>query len=142
MGASKPPEPSSPVRPPEPPQSPRSRARKLVGTKLSEEQAGRAADLIMKLEPFVSGKRTAGLDEIWTFFDMQKPPGNSFTEGDATAKSLRGKMNRQRLLLHPDKNAHPEAEKTFKFLEQCNQRLAQSYTRCSESSRQKTQREE
>jgi len=136
------PEPAGP--PPEPPQSPRTRARKLVGDRLGEAQAERAAELILKLEPYVDGKKTAYLDDIWTFFDVPKPPGNSFSEGDSTAKSLKGKLNRQRLLLHPDKNGHPQAEKTFKFLEQCNQRLQDTCMRGGrrESARQRTQREE
>lgn len=114
----------------------------LVGTKLGKDKAGEAAHLIKQLEPFVSGTRAAGLDEIWTFFDMKKPRGKNFSEGDATAKTLHGKMNRQRLLLHPDKNSHPKAEQTFKFLEQCHQRLVQSYTRSRESKEEKAQREE
>jgi len=131
--------------PPPKPQTPRTRARTLVGTKLSEEQAAKAAAIIMKLEPFVKGQKKASLDEIWTFLDVDKPFGNSYKEGDPTAKSLRGKMNRQRLLLHPDKNMHPDAEATFKFLEQCNQRLIDSCMRKAggnESTAQRTRREE
>jgi len=128
-----------------PPESPRTRARTLVGTRLSSEQAARAADLILLLEPFVDGKRVAQLEDIWTFLDVPKPPGNSFWEGDSTAKQLRSKLNRQRLLLHPDKNGHPSAERTFKFLEQCNDRLTKSCMRSvarSESSAEKMRREE
>ena len=94
----------------------------------------------------LTGVREATLDQIWTFFDVPKPSGNSFREGDAVSKTLRGKINRQRLLLHPDKNAHPAAEKTFKYLEQCNQRLTNSCMRKDagrgESAKQKAEREE
>lgn len=133
-----------PAPKPEPPQSPRTQARSLVGSKLSSEQAAKAADAILMLQPYVEGKRTATVDQIWTFFDVPKPPGNSFREGDAVSKTLRGKINRQRLLLHPDKNAHPAAEKTFKYLEQCNQRLTNSCMRkeAGESAKQRAEREE
>lgn len=132
--------------PAQPPLSPRTRARSLVGTRLGAEQAAKAADAILALEPFVSGNRTASLDDIWTFFDLPRPSGGSFQESDAVAKSLRAKLNRQRLLLHPDKNGHPDAEKTFKYLEQCNRRLTDSCMRRTpgsyETSAQRTRREE
>ncbi|CAJ1414626.1 unnamed protein product, partial [Effrenium voratum] len=67
-------------------------------------------------------------------------------------QQLKGKLNRQRLLFHPDKNGHPEAgpegdseidaEKTFKFLEVCHRKLMTSYTRQTESVHQRTRREE
>ena len=77
------------------------------------------------------------LDDIWLFFELPR---------NATEQELRSKMKRQRLLLHPDKNQHPDAEKTFKFLEQCNQRLIDCCMRRSsghnESAAQRTRREE
>jgi len=141
--------PPAPARPPRPnparPVSPRTTAQALVGTRLGAAQAMRAAEAIVSLAPFVAGRRSPALDEIWGFFEMPKPPGGCFNEKDAVAQTLKTKLNRQRLLLHPDKNAHPDAELTFKFLEQCHMRLVGACMRTSgwtESVAQRTRREE
>eukprot|EP00746_Dinoflagellata_sp_MGD_P147295 gnl/MRDRNA2_/MRDRNA2_79664_c0_seq2.p1 gnl/MRDRNA2_/MRDRNA2_79664_c0~~gnl/MRDRNA2_/MRDRNA2_79664_c0_seq2.p1 ORF type:complete len:311 (+),score=69.08 gnl/MRDRNA2_/MRDRNA2_79664_c0_seq2:114-1046(+) len=76
---------------------------------------------------------------------MEVAPGQFFSANDKVIQTLKAKLNRQRLLFHPDKNAHPEAEQTFKFLEQCHQRLVTyriQSTRRSESHAEKTKREE
>lgn len=126
--------------------SPRSATRKLVGDRLGAAQADRAAEKILALAPFVSGRRRPSLDEIWGFFDMSVPPYSPHGVQDSVVQQLRGKLNRQRLLMHPDKNAHPEAERTFKFLEQCHERLVGAVSRrgsrVAESAHQRAQREE
>lgn len=83
------------------------------------------------------------LDEMWGFFNLE-PPGSrrSMADSDPLLQQLKSKLNRQRLLFHPDKNGHPEAEKTFKFLEVCHQKLMLAYTRQKESVHQRTRREE
>merc|ERR1712224_731761 len=76
---------------------------------------------------------------------MTVAPGSRFAASDNKVQTLKAKLNRQRLLFHPDKNGHPDAEKTFKFLEQCHQRLTiycvQGSGR-SESMADRTRREE
>jgi len=132
----------------QPPKSPRSAALELVGSRLAAEQATRAAEKIVFLKPFVEGKQVVSLETIWTFFDLPvQPGGKNFEPDDKVIQGLKSKLNRQRLLLHPDKNGHPEAEKTFKFLEQNYQRLMQCAVRkvgarASESVQQRTRREE
>merc|ERR1719389_38556 len=83
---------------------------------------------------------------IWGFLDMQAPSQNRLDPQDPVLKTLRAKMNRQRLILHPDKNGHPDAEKTFKYLEQSYQRLTGVFlrkdSRRNESVHQRTRREE
>lgn len=132
---------------PEPPvQSPRSAARALVGDRLSAEQAAKAAEKILALRRFVNGDSVATLGQIWGFFDMPVPSGTTFNSKDPAVQTLKSKLNRVRLLLHPDKNGHPDAERTFKFLEQSHQRLLASCVRgdvrSAESVHQRTRREE
>jgi len=51
------------------------------------------------------------LDEMWGFFDLDPPASRrSMDPTDPLLQRLKGKLNRQRLLFHPDKNGHPEAE--------------------------------
>jgi len=133
----------SPTRP----ETPRSAARSLVGTRLGAEQAAKAAEKIVSLRPFVEGRQAATLNSIWGFFDISVPSGvASFDPQDKVVQDLKAKLNRLRLLMHPDKNGHPEAEPTFKFLEQCHQRLVGAFVRraghASESVQQRTRREE
>jgi len=89
-----------------------------------------------KTQPYIS--------DLWDFFEMERPKDISFKEGDPLAKTLKGKINRQRLLLHPDKNAHPDAAETFKFLEQCYQRILDTCQQKQhyETAREKAKREE
>ena len=48
---------------------------------------------------------------MWAFFDMPAPTSSrSMDPSDPVMQTLKGKLNRQRLLFHPDKNGHPEAE--------------------------------
>lgn len=132
-------------KPSPPPQSPRSAARELVGNRLNSEQATKAAEKIICLRPYVSGQLSATLDQLWSFFDMNVAAGSRFDANDKVIQTLKAKLNRQRLLFHPDKNGHPEAEKTFKFLEQCHQRLTIYCVKKagrSESMVDKTRREE
>lgn len=128
------------------PDTPRTAARKLVGARMGTEQAAKAAEKIVTLRPYVSGEQVTSLNSIWKFFDMVVPDGSSFDANDPVMVTLKGKLNRQRLLLHPDKNGHPDAEKTFKFLEQCHQRLTGVFlrkdSRRNESVHQRTRREE
>jgi len=125
------------------PETPRSAAKRMVGSRLSTEQA---AEKIMALQPYVKSRKVAQLTAIWGFFDMEVPRSKSLDPQDRIMQTLKTKLNRLRLLLHPDKNSHPDAEATFKFLEQCHQRLMSSF--CSKSSRsaetvhQRTRREE
>ena len=57
------------------------------------------------------------LDEMWAFFDMPAPTSSrSMDQSDPVMQTLKGKLNRQRLLFHPDKNGHPEAEEDQKHL--------------------------
>lgn len=50
------------------------------------------------------------LDEMWGFFDLDAPASRrSMDASDPLLQKLKGKLNRQRLLFHPDKNGHPEA---------------------------------
>lgn len=53
------------------------------------------------------------LNDMWGFFDLE-PPGSSrsMDSSDPLLQKLKGKLNRQRLLFHPDKNGHPEAAET------------------------------
>lgn len=142
------PKPTRPTRPakevPKPkPLSPRSQARQLVGTRMSEEQAAKAVDKILALRSYVDRVEPIDLDEMWGFFDLDPPASRrSMDPTDPLLQRLKGKLNRQRLLFHPDKNGHPEAEKTFKFLEVCHRKLMTSYTRQTESVHQRTRREE
>lgn len=54
------------------------------------------------------------LDEMWGFFDLDPPASRrSMDPTDPLLQRLKGKLNRQRLLFHPDKNGHPEAELTL-----------------------------
>jgi hypothetical protein len=96
------------------------------------------------LKPYVAGVRISTLDSIWGFFDMPIPEGKNFEADDPVIQTLKGKLNRQRLLLHPDKNGHPDASSTFKFLEQCHARLTSVFVRRArvESVHQRTRREE
>mmetsp|Transcript_66851 Transcript_66851/g.157505 ORF Transcript_66851/g.157505 Transcript_66851/m.157505 type:complete len:474 (-) Transcript_66851:160-1581(-) len=143
---SKAPAPPTPAPKPKPkpkPLSPRSQAKELVGSRLSPEQAQKAAEKILSLRPFVERTDPINLDEMWAFFDMPAPTSSrSLDPSDPVLQTLKGKLNRQRLLFHPDKNGHPEAEKTFKFLEVCHQKLMRAYTRQGESVQQRTRREE
>lgn len=128
---------------PKTPTSPRSQARQLVGTRMSEEQATKAVDKILALRPHVDRVDPIDLDDMWGFFDLDAPSSRrSMDPTDPLLQKLKGKLNRQRLLFHPDKNGHPEAEKTFKFLEVCHRKLMTSYTRQTESVHQRTRREE
>lgn len=142
------PKPTRPTRPPAKvpkpkPLSPRSQARQLVGTRMSEEQAAKAVDKILALRSYVDRVEPIDLDEMWGFFDLDPPASRrSMDPTDPLLQRLKGKLNRQRLLFHPDKNGHPEAEKTFKFLEVCHRKLMTSYTRQTESVHQRTRREE
>ena len=119
-------------------ESPRAVARGLVGLKLGTEQALKAAEKIVQLRPFVQG-RSCTKEQIWGFFDL---PPTRFREEDVMTMQakLKTKLNRMRLLLHPDKNCHPDAEQTFKFLEQCHGRLVN--VRQRETVRERTMREE
>eukprot|EP00931_Biecheleriopsis_adriatica_P091921 TRINITY_DN65768_c0_g1_i1.p1 TRINITY_DN65768_c0_g1~~TRINITY_DN65768_c0_g1_i1.p1 ORF type:complete len:493 (-),score=106.43 TRINITY_DN65768_c0_g1_i1:42-1520(-) len=135
--------PATPASPPRAPLSPRSEARELVGNRLNAEQAKNAAEKILGLRAYVSGGKTPALSEIWSFFDLPTPQAISFDPQDKVMQTLKAKLNRQRLLFHPDKNCHPEAEVTFKFLEVSYQRLVTSFSRRrSETVHQRTRREE
>ena len=101
----------------------RTAARELVGSRLNADHAEKAARIIIMLKPFMDGKRTPFPDELWGFFDMERPHKPRLDADDPIIKTLRGKLNRQRLLLHPDKNAHPDAEQSFKYLENSFARL-------------------
>lgn len=131
---------AKPAKPP----SPRTAARALVGNRLSEEQVKAAAEKILALQPYVTGEKdNVALEQMWTFFDMPIPDGLSFDPQHRAIQSLKAKLNRQRLLFHPDKNCHPDAEKTFKFLEVCHQKLVKAFVRQrQESVHQRTRREE
>ncbi|CAE8616966.1 unnamed protein product [Polarella glacialis] len=132
-----------PPHKPKRPLSPKSAACVLVGARLSTEQARTAAEKIVALRLHVAGQQPPSLDLVWSFFDMPVPSGLAFDSQDQVFQSLKAKLNRQRLLFHPDKNCHPEAELTFKFLEQCHQRLVRAFTRGGgESVHQRTRREE
>lgn len=140
--------PATPAPKPKPkpkpkPLSPRSQAKELVGSRMSPEQAQKAAEKIISLRSYVERTDPINLDEMWAFFDMPAPTSSrSMDPSDPVMQTLKGKLNRQRLLFHPDKNGHPEAEKTFKFLEVCHQKLMRAYTRQGESVHQRTRREE
>lgn len=130
---------------PQKPDTPRTTARRLVGSRLSAEQAAKAAEKIVSMRPFVEGQKAASLNLTWSFFDMPLPEENSFDPQHRVVQTLKAKLNRQRLLLHPDKNGHPDAERTFKFLEECHSRLTKAFVRHInryESVQQRTQREE
>ncbi|CAK9067172.1 unnamed protein product [Durusdinium trenchii] len=110
---------------------------------MSEEQATKAAEKILALRSYVDRLDPIDLDEMWGFFDLDAPASRrSMDASDPLLQKLKGKLNRQRLLFHPDKNGHPEAEKTFKFLEVCHRKLMTAYTRQTESVHQRTRREE
>lgn len=80
---------------------------------------------------------------MWSFFDMEPPSERTLDQQHPVMQTLKAKLNRQRLLFHPDKNCHPEAEKTFKFLEQCYQKLFAAFAvRNNETIHQRTRREE
>lgn len=54
------------------------------------------------------------LDDMWGFFDLDAPSSRrSMDPTDPLLQKLKGKLNRQRLLFHPDKNGHPEAGGDF-----------------------------
>ena len=54
------------------------------------------------------------LDDMWGFFDLDAPSSRrSMDPTDPLLQKLKGKLNRQRLLFHPDKNGHPEARGDF-----------------------------
>ncbi|CAE7629507.1 gnl [Symbiodinium pilosum] len=141
-----PPAPPAPKPKPKPkpkPLSPRSQAKELVGSRMNPEQAEKAAEKIMSLRAYVQRTDPINLDEMWAFFDLPAPTSSrSMDPSDPVMQKLKGKLNRQRLLFHPDKNGHPEAERTFKFLEVCHQKLTRAYTRQGESVHQRTRREE
>ncbi|CAE7601622.1 gnl [Symbiodinium natans] len=138
-----PPAPAPKPKPKPKPLSPRSQAKELVGSRMSPEQAQKAAEKILSLRSYVERTDPINLDEMWAFFDMPAPTSSrSMDPSDPIMQTLKGKLNRQRLLFHPDKNGHPEAEKTFKFLEVCHQKLMRAYTRQGESVHQRTRREE
>ncbi|CAE7039599.1 gnl [Symbiodinium sp. KB8] len=147
-GVATPAPPATPAPKPKPkpkpkPLSPRSQAKELVGSRMSPEQAQKAAEKIISLRSYVERADPINLDEMWAFFDMPAPTSSrSMDPSDPVMQTLKGKLNRQRLLFHPDKNGHPEAEKTFKFLEVCHQKLMRAYTRQGESVHQRTRREE
>lgn len=147
-GVATPAPPATPAPKPKPkpkpkPLSPRSQAKELVGSRMSPEQAQKAAEKIISLRSYVERADPINLDEMWAFFDMPAPTSSrSMDPSDPVMQTLKGKLNRQRLLFHPDKNGHPEAEKTFKFLEVCHQKLMRAYTRQGESVQQRTRREE
>ncbi|CAJ1335086.1 unnamed protein product [Effrenium voratum] len=124
------------------PLSPRSQAKQLVGSRMSEEQATKAAEKILALRRHVLRTDPISLEEMWGFFDLSAPRSRCLDASEPIMQQLKGKLNRQRLLFHPDKNGHPEAEKTFKFLEVCHRKLMTSYTRQTESVHQRTRREE
>lgn len=53
------------------------------------------------------------LNDMWGFFDLEPPSSSrSMDSSDPLLQKLKGKLNRQRLLFHPDKNGHPEAAET------------------------------
>ena len=60
---------------------------------------------------------------MWGFFDLDAPSSRrSLDPTDPLLQKLKGKLNRQRLLFHPDKNRHPEAGRFssfFSFKEIC-----------------------
>eukprot|EP00930_Biecheleria_cincta_P068188 TRINITY_DN5538_c0_g1_i2.p1 TRINITY_DN5538_c0_g1~~TRINITY_DN5538_c0_g1_i2.p1 ORF type:complete len:473 (-),score=95.28 TRINITY_DN5538_c0_g1_i2:53-1471(-) len=136
--------PKAPSAKPAQPPSPRTAARALVGNRLSEEQVKTAAEKILALQPYVTcEKDNVALEHMWSFFDMPIPEGLSFDPQHRVIQALKAKLNRQRLLFHPDKNCHPDAEKTFKFLEVCHQKLVKAFVRQRhETVHQRTRREE
>jgi len=119
-------------------------AQELVGAKLGAEQARWAAAKIVQLAPFIGrNARQADLGDMWTFFDMTISQGAGVRCEHALRVKLKANLNRHRLLLHPDKNSHPQAEQTFKFMESCHARLIRTYARQSaETMHQRTRREE
>mmetsp|Transcript_1521 Transcript_1521/g.3200 ORF Transcript_1521/g.3200 Transcript_1521/m.3200 type:complete len:505 (-) Transcript_1521:81-1595(-) len=147
-GQAAPPKSHSRPEAPAPPKSPRTAAREAIGTRMNSEQAAKAAEKIVALQRYVSGTRVASLDDFWEFFDMPHPGRDRmwFLASDPVIQTLKSKLNRQRLLMHPDKNSHPDAEKTFKYLEQCHQRLTSAFVRDDPKQRenvhQRTRREE
>lgn len=104
-------------------------AQRLVGSRLSVEQAAKAAEKIIAMRPFVEGRQSVSLSLTWSFFEMPVPQESKLDPQDAVVQALKANLNRQRLLLHPDKNGHPDAERTFKFLEDCHVRLTTSFVR-------------
>jgi len=135
--------PSSVSKPAE--HSPRTVATQLVGNRLNVDQAKLAAQKIVQLAPYVNGPRRQVLDlnGLWPLFDMAVPPAVQASEVDTLTRKLRLRLNRYRLLLHPDKNAHPQAQRSFTFLEECHQRLADSLRKpMAETRQQRRCREE